>query len=199
MQVDSTSTFSHSTSYLAPVRNYNASSAAAFKTRGGDRALEKFIHRRQAVKMPTRFAKSNNSSLALTLHGSQDHVNPTSNVVWHTNVVSHRGSETSHEETSEAVLSAIRTKDTFGQANADKLDYVAISPRRLASYAERIGISPYLSVGSLKSKKTGSETREDILNNLLSNNEAAMAASTTLDVRNNKLSFSLCFLSASAD
>lgn len=166
MQVDSPSTFSHSTSNPAPVRNYNASSAAALKARGGDKSLEKFIHRRQAIKMPTRFAKSTSSSLGLTLHGSQDPVDQTTSNV------------TSHQETS--------------LGSSDALDHAGLSPRRLASYAERIGASLPLSSGSPKSKKTGSETREEILNSLLLNSQPATPTSvSTLNVRNIKLSHSL--------
>lgn len=176
MQVDSPTTLSHSTSNLAPVRNYNASSAAALKARGGDKSLEKFIHRRQAIKMPTRFAKSTSSSLGLTLHGPQDPVDQTtSNVTSHPNIASR---ETSHQETS--------------LGSSDALDHAALSPRRLASYAERIGASPPLSLGSPKSKKTGSETREEILNSLLLNTQSATPTSvSTLNVRNIKLSHNL--------
>ncbi|KAL1559447.1 protein NEDD1-like [Salvia divinorum] len=90
---------------------------------GGERALEKFIHRRQSTKMVSRFAKP--MGLMPSLHG---------------------------RETSEAVLSSILTKSIDTSTNDP-------CPPRFSDYA------------SPKSKKTGSETREDILNNILSNSQ----------------------------
>ncbi|XP_057788962.1 protein NEDD1-like [Salvia miltiorrhiza] len=161
-QVDNNtpSTFSRSTPNLAPART---SSGTPRKGWGGEKALEKFIHKRQSTKMPSRFAKSTppSSSMGLMPHATNLH-----------------GRETSHQEASlspsEAALSAVRTKTIIGQDSIDAVDPAAASPRRYSSYAERIlGAAASLPVGSPKSKKTGSETREEILNNLLSNSQPA--------------------------
>lgn len=180
MQVDnSPSAFSQSTPNPAPVRNNNASSAVQRKGWGGEKALEKFIHQRQSTKMPSRFAKSTPTSSSLGLMPP---------------VTSLHGRETSHQESSlespEAVLSAVRTKGIVGQDSIDAVYPAPASPRRLSSYAERIlGASP---VGSPKLKKTGSETREEILNNLLSNSHPATPTGlTTPNVSTNIVEFTM--------
>ncbi|KAH6769184.1 hypothetical protein C2S51_014520 [Perilla frutescens var. frutescens] len=164
-----------------PIPEWRSNSASQ-QARGGERALEKFVHRRQSIKMPSRFAKSTptGSSLGLMSRGSQDPVDQTtSSVTSPPNMTSIHGRENSHQETSlgssKGALSAVRTKSI----NGDALEPAAMSPRRFSSYAERLGAAPFISVGSPKSKKTGSETREEILNNLLSNTQSATPTSST--------------------
>lgn len=178
MQVDIPSS-TLSKSNLAPVRSSSSSSPIPRKQWGGEKALEKFIHRRQETKMPSRFAKSTPTTSPLGLMPSS-----------HPNVTSLHGRETSPRAessslgSSECSLSAIRTK------SADTVDSVAASsPRLYSSYAERIfGASSSLSVGSPKSKKTGTETREDILNNLLSISQSSTPRNlTTSNVSSKKV------------
>ncbi|KAG6383673.1 hypothetical protein SASPL_156563 [Salvia splendens] len=78
-----------------------------------------------------------------------------------------------------------RTKGITTQANLENLGRAPSHPRRFSSYAERIGATPSLHdttsfpVGSPKSKKTGAETREELLNSLLSWSEIPSASGTS--------------------
>ncbi|KAK4487837.1 hypothetical protein RD792_003573 [Penstemon davidsonii] len=92
------------------------------------------------------------------------------------NLTHHPNRQTSNQETpivsSEALSSPLATKNIItGQNNLDTLGPALSFPRRLISYAERIGATPSLSdaspfqLGSPKSKKTGTETREELLTN----------------------------------
>ncbi|CAJ2642133.1 unnamed protein product [Trifolium pratense] len=85
---------------------------------------------------------------------------------------------TDHMFATSMPLSSISTKTSLGQTNIDS-PKLSDSPRtsafsrRISSYAERIGIASSfgdgasLSVGSPKIKKSGAETREELLNSLL--------------------------------
>ncbi|CAL5417464.1 unnamed protein product [Camellia sinensis] len=63
---------------------------------------------------------------------------------------------------------------TLGQSNLDSLGSALNHPRKFTTYAERMSTNlafsdgTSLSVGSPKTKKTGAETREELLNSLLS-------------------------------
>lgn len=73
-------------------------------------------------------------------------------------------------------------KGISGQANLESLSTAfTTAPRRFSSYAERISTAPSfsegasMSVGSPKTKKTGTETRE-LLNGMLSRSDVSSAA-----------------------
>ncbi|CAN6887573.1 unnamed protein product [Brassica oleracea] len=67
---------------------------------------------------------------------------------------------------------------TKGNTAPGSIDSLRLSPsltRRFSTYAERIGDGAFLSSGSPKIKKTGAETREEVLNNLLQRPERLAA------------------------
>ncbi|KAL3834012.1 hypothetical protein ACJIZ3_008748 [Penstemon smallii] len=147
---------------------------------GGERLSDKYLHhQRQSINMPTRFAllTSTNASSGSMSSGLQDGLRSTR--------------ETSNQETplvsSEALSSPLATKNFMtGQHNFDTLGPALSIPRRFLSYAERIGATPSLSdaspfqVGSPKSKKTGAETREELLNSMLSRSEMSSVPGSDL-------------------
>ncbi|KAI7997820.1 Protein NEDD1, partial [Camellia lanceoleosa] len=70
---------------------------------------------------------------------------------------------------------------TSGQSNLDSLGSALNHPRKFTTYAERMSTNlafsdgTSLSVGSPKTKKTGAETREELLNSLLSRTDTLSA------------------------
>ncbi|KAK4487841.1 hypothetical protein RD792_003577 [Penstemon davidsonii] len=147
---------------------------------GGERLSDKYLHQqRQSINMPTRFAllTSTNASSGSMSSGLQVGLRSTR--------------ETSNQETplvsSEALSSPLATKNFMsGQNNLDTLGPALSIPRRFLSYAERIGATPSLSdaspfqLGSPKSKKTGAETREELLNSVLSRSEMSSVSGSDL-------------------
>ncbi|KAK4431728.1 protein NEDD1 [Sesamum alatum] len=161
---------------------------------GGLRLSDKLSHQRQSINMPSRFATLTSTSLSsgLMLSGLQDSVSPnlsTSSLTSGLSLANLRSRDTPNQETSlrspEAVSSPLGTKSITGQVNLDNLVPALSLPRRFSSYAERIGATPSFSdasslpVGSPKSKKTGAETREELLSSLLSRSEMPSAAGTS--------------------
>ncbi|XP_010558102.1 PREDICTED: protein NEDD1-like isoform X2 [Tarenaya hassleriana] len=91
-------------------------------------------------------------------------------------------SETSSTPTDNMSSSPLLTKGIItGPANIDPLRLSSNFPRRFSTYAERISTASSLSdgaslsLGSPKIKKTGAETREEVLNNLLPRSEMTAA------------------------
>lgn len=77
--------------------------------------------------------------------------------------------------------SPLLTKGIAAPGNIDSLRLSPSFTRRFSTYAERISTTSsfsdgaFLSLGSPKIKKTGAETREEVLNNLLQRPEKAAA------------------------
>ncbi|CAH9097590.1 unnamed protein product [Cuscuta europaea] len=96
--------------------------------------------------------------------------------------------ETSKEDTSLGTAVHVPSSSPFFQGNLDSLGPSLLSvPRRLSSYAERISSAPSLSslsdgtlsVGSPKTKKTGAETRDELLQSLLSRSDVSSSPKAT--------------------
>jgi protein NEDD1 len=161
---------------------------------GGEKLPDKYTYPRPAVNAPSRFGMlaSSGQTAGSMLSGLQDTSSSigigsyTSSSLNFSNLRTKdvsTGQETSlgfndHMFSTSMPLSSISTKTSLGQTNTDspKLsDSPRMSPfsRRISSYAERIGIASSfsdgasLSVGSPKIKKSGAETREELLNSLL--------------------------------
>lgn len=145
----------------------------------GERFLDKFVHRKSSRK-PSRFAmaaastSSSTKSLLPELQDGQSTSSLPSNLSL-TNLHS-REVEASHQEvpsrSPEAASSPIRSKNIISQT----LIPSSSPPRRFSSYAERAS----LSVGSPRSKKTGLETREELLNSLIGSPKS-MSESLSVD------------------
>lgn len=170
---------------------------------GGERLSDKFSLHRQSINTSSRFATltSTASSSGLMLSGLQDSVlanQSTTSLMSGLSLTNLRGRETLNQEGSlETIASPLGTKGISGQANFENLSPALSLPRRFSSYAERISAAPSFSdalsfpVGlSPKSKKTGAETREELINSLLSRTEltsatvAGTSAPTTANVLN---------------
>lgn len=191
LQDDISSTYSQLTSSPASTRTDDSSSITPPEAWGGERLLDKFSLHRQSINMPSRFATltSTSSSSGLMLSGLQDSVptnQSTSSLTSGLSLTNLRGRETlNHEGSLEAVSSPLGTKSITGQANLENFGPALSIPRRFSSYAERIGATTSISdassfpVGSPKSKKTGAETREELLSSLLSRSEMPPATGTS--------------------
>lgn len=204
LQDDISSTVSQFTSSPTSTRADDYSSITPPEAWGGDRLADKFSHLRHSINMPSRFASltSTSSSSALMLSGLQQDSVPTnqstSSLASGLSLPILRTRENPNQETlsgpSEAVSSPLSTKIITGQANLDNLGPSLSLPRRFSSYAERISAAPSFGdalsfqAGSPKSKKTGAETREELLNSLLSRSEMPSTTGTgiltTANVRN---------------
>ncbi|XP_060210770.1 protein NEDD1 isoform X1 [Lycium barbarum] len=180
-QLSSTSVSSHDSSSITPPEAW-----------GGERLSDRLSHLRQSGNMPSRFAISTSGPLAqgTMLSGLQDTFPATQSISSLTSsslsLANLRIKENSNEETSlgssehfpsSSTSFSVGTKGVTGQGT---LDSTMSLPRRFSSYAERISTAPYfsdgtLSVGSPKIKKTGAETREELLNSLLSRSDTSSA------------------------
>ncbi|KAA8532743.1 hypothetical protein F0562_032776 [Nyssa sinensis] len=135
---------------------------------GGERLSDKFIHHRQPVTLPSRFSMLTSTSLSSgsMFSGLQD-------LPLSTGQTSMSSITNSRPE--------FGTKGITGQANLESLGPALTLPRRFSTYAERISTTPSfsdgtsLSVGSPKTKKTGAETREELLHSLLSRSDMSSA------------------------
>lgn len=155
---------------------------------GGEKLSDKFAQLRQPINLPSRFGMlaSTSQTSSSIISGLQD---PTSSVSQssipsltnlnlnypnlRTKDVSSQDVSLSipeHFSTTTASLS-LGTRASIGLSNPDSPRTTSMTlPRRFSTYAERLSttssFSDGLSVGSPKTKKMGSETREEVLNNL---------------------------------
>ncbi|KAJ8528449.1 hypothetical protein K7X08_022141 [Anisodus acutangulus] len=188
-------TFAHLSSTPIPSRSDDSSSITPPEAWGGERLSDRLSHLRQSGSMPSRFAISTSGPLApgTMLSGLQDTFPATQSISSLTSsslsLANLRIKENSHEETfqgspehvpSSSTSFSVGTKGITGQGTLDSLGSTMSLPRRFSSYAERISTAPSfsdgsLSVGSPKTKKTGAETREELLNSLLSRSDTSSA------------------------
>nr|GMC59110.1 protein NEDD1 isoform X1 [Ipomoea batatas] len=177
----------------ASSRSDDSSSITPPEAWGGERFSDRLAHLRQS-----RFAMSTSSSLASgtmfsglqdTFPASHSMSSLTSSSLSLENL---RVRETSNEETSlgssdhvplSSTSLSLGTKGLNGQGSLDSLGTALALPRKFSSYAERISTTSSfsdgtLSVGSPKTKKTGAETREELLNSLLSRSDTASPKAT---------------------
>ncbi|KAL8539115.1 hypothetical protein ACS0TY_000923 [Phlomoides rotata] len=181
---------SSSYSQLTSTHTDDSSSITPPEAWGGERLSEKFSHHRQSINTSSRFATltSTASSSGLMLSGLQDSVlanQSTTSLMSGLSLTNLRGRETLNQEGSlETISSPLGTKGISGQANYENLTPALTLPRRFSSYAERISAAPSFSDAlsfpgvSPKSKKTGAETREELINSLLSRSEITSATVT---------------------
>nr|KYP40430.1 Protein NEDD1 [Cajanus cajan] len=161
---------------------------------GGERLSDKYAYTRQPVSGPSRLGMlaSGGQTAGSMLSGLQDTSSSvgvssyTSSSLNFANLRTKDASTsqetsfgfTDHMFSTSLPLSNINTKSSLGQANIDSpkiLDSPRMSSfsRRFSTYAERISTTSTFSdgvshsVGSPKIKKSGAETREELLNSLL--------------------------------
>lgn len=176
---------------------------------GGEKLTDKYTYPNQPVNLPSRLGmlSSAGQTAGSMLSGMQDTPSSTGTIYYTSSGVSYanlRAKDASaSQETSSGFTDhtfstslplSINTKTSLGQANTDSpriLDSPRMSFPRRSTYAERIsttstfsdGVS--LSVGSPKIKKSGAETKEDLLNSLLLKSDiSALAESGSLPLTN---------------
>ncbi|ESR48843.1 hypothetical protein CICLE_v10030832mg [Citrus x clementina] len=159
---------------------------------GGEKLSDKFALLRQPLNMPSRYGMSTSSGLtSSSMYSGLQDVSP-----GQTNVTSYQ--ETSslgfpeHLSSSFPSLS-LGTKGILGSGNLDSsrtssLTLTHREPRR--TYAERISTTSgtSLSVGSPKTKKTGAETKEELLSNFLSRSDTSAVVEPEIPPAINKSS-----------
>lgn len=193
-QDDAYSTFAQFASTpTASSRSTDASSITPPEAWGGEKISDKLSQLRQSVNMPSRFATLNSSNVTSRsmFSGLQDVTLTTSQTMGSLissslGLANLRVRETSTQEasfgssehvsyTSSSLTQAMRS--SISQASLDSLGPSLSLPRRFSSYAERISTAPSftdgtsLSVGSPKTKKTGAETREELVNSWLARSD----------------------------
>lgn len=162
---------------------------------GGEKLSEKYTYLRQSINAPSRFGTlasgvqtAGSMSSGLQASSSSDVTSLTTSNINFANLRSKDVS--SSQETSLGFpdhLSnslSINTKSILGQVNLDSPRISALS-RRFSTYAERIsttstfsdGVS--LSVGSPKVKKSGAETKEELLNSLLLKSDTSVSTESS--------------------
>uniref|UniRef100_A0A5B7BFE4 Uncharacterized protein n=1 Tax=Davidia involucrata TaxID=16924 RepID=A0A5B7BFE4_DAVIN len=195
---DDTRSFSQLGSTPTASSKNDSSSITPPEAWGGERLSDKFIHHRQPVTLPSRFAMLTSSSLTsgsmfsglqdLSLSTSQTSMSsPTSSGPSLANL---RTRDASNQETSlgfaehvpfSSTSLSVGTKGITGQTNLESMGLALTLPRRFSTYAERISTTPSfsdgtsLSAGSPKTKKTGAETREELLHSMLSRSDVSSA------------------------
>ncbi|MED6169448.1 hypothetical protein PIB30_021439 [Stylosanthes scabra] len=167
-------------------KNEDSSSITPPEAWGGEKLSDKYPFVRQPVNAPSRLgmlaSASQTAGSTLSSYHDPSPSSPlssyTSSNLSYTNL---RANVPASQETSlgfsdnmfpTSLPLSINTKTSLGQANIDSPKVSAFT-RRFSTYAERIsttsafsdGVS--LSVGSPKIKKSGAETREELLNTLL--------------------------------
>ncbi|KAK4403315.1 protein NEDD1 [Sesamum angolense] len=186
-QDDVHSTLSPLTSILTSTRSDDSSSTTPPEAWGGHRLLDKFIHQRQSINMPSRFAMMTSSSsssglMSSALLDSLPTSQNTSSLASGLSQINLRGKENSIQEislgSSEAVVSPSVTKSISGQANLDTLGPALSLPRRFSSYAERIAATPSLRTSALTTTNGGATQ----LQNSLSQPDSQQGASFTLQL-----------------
>ncbi|KAK1355271.1 Transducin/WD40 repeat-like superfamily protein [Heracleum sosnowskyi] len=164
---------------------------------GGERLSDKLNHARQSVTFPSRFATLPYTSMSSgsMFSGLQDLSLSTSQMSTSSLADANLGlpnlrtkNITPNQDTSIGLSEHVPfnfttqgAKGISGQANLENLTAFT-APRRFSSYAERISTTPSfsegasMSVGSPKTKKTGTETREELVNSMLSRSDVSFAA-----------------------
>ncbi|CAK7325763.1 unnamed protein product [Dovyalis caffra] len=167
---------------------------------GGERLSDKIAHLRQPLNLPSRFSMTSGSSTSGSMFSSlQELPSSTSQTSMSSLTNSSRSFSnlrtrdvSSNQETSmvfpehissSSMSLSLGTKGIMGPANLEASGPASLNqPRRFSTYAERISTTSSFSdgtsfsVASPKTKKTGVETREELLNSLWLRSDASVVA-----------------------
>lgn len=206
---DDTRSFALGRSTPTPSSKSEDSSITPPEAWGGEKLSDKLAHLRQPLNLPSRFGTLTSGGLmsGSTFSGLQDLSSSSSQTSMSSFTSFNRSfsnlqtkdisvnQETStglSEQISSSSMSlSLGTKGIMGPAILEAPGPASLAlPRRFSTYAERIsttssfsdGIS--LSVGSPKTKKTGIETREDLLNSLLRSDTSSVTEAGILPAMN---------------
>ncbi|CAO2821922.1 unnamed protein product [Amaranthus hypochondriacus] len=148
---------------IASSRSDDSSSITPPEAWGGERLSDKLAHARQLVSQSTRFSIPTSSSTSTSMFSGLQDISS--------------GQENSPGTFGHVPFSAfsrnLGSKFVPGQANSEAIGSSYLNPPRKFTYAERISTSAAL--GSPKTKKTGSETREELQNSLLARSDTTHA------------------------
>ncbi|KAL5733144.1 hypothetical protein ACOSP7_032485 [Xanthoceras sorbifolium] len=199
-QDDTKPSFAQLTSTPSPTSKSEDSSITPPEAWGGEKLADKIVHLRQPLNLPSRFGTL--TSGGLTSGSMYSGLHDTSSSFGQTNMSSLTNSNPSYENlrtkdvfpnsdtpslgfpehlSSSLTSLSLGTKGISGSVGDSPRTTSLTLPRRFSTYAERISTTSAfsdgtsLSVGSPKTKKTGAETREELLNNLLSRSDASAA------------------------
>ncbi|XP_008777699.1 protein NEDD1 [Phoenix dactylifera] len=199
---DSSSVISSAATQVASSKGETSSFSSTPEAWGGNALLDKLTHR-QPISL-SRFVPSVSLATGPIFAGLQDSSSSSSHSknsatissTSFTNMqnklaLNHANSSVIMESSSAYHLSSVSTSlgtKMMPSSSSSNLELPGTSlstfPRRYSTYAERISTTSSFSegiasaVGSPKSKKTGAETREELLNSLLSGQEASNASGT---------------------
>ncbi|KAJ9175785.1 hypothetical protein P3X46_014301 [Hevea brasiliensis] len=158
---------------------------------GGERLSDKLTHLRQPLNVPSHFGMLTSgsfqdlpSSTSQTIMSSLTNTNMSFSNLCPRDVSSNQESSMGFSElsSSSSMSQSLSTKSIIGQTNLDVPvpgSGALTLPRRFSTYAERISTASSfidgnsLSVSSPKTKKTGAETREELLSSLLSRSDTS--------------------------
>ncbi|ONI24452.1 hypothetical protein PRUPE_2G241200 [Prunus persica] len=192
-QDDTKSSFALLESTPAPSSKSEDSSITPPEAWGGERLSDKYTHLRQPITFPSRFGMSAQTSGSIlsglpdmSLTASLTSISSSANLgssypnLRTKDVSSNQETSLGFPEhiSSSAMPMSPGNKGIMG--HLDSPTSLAL-PRRFSTYAERISTtSSYndrtsLAVGSPKTKKTGAEGREELLNSLLSKSDSSTA------------------------
>lgn len=193
MQDDTKSSFALLESTPAPSSKSEDSSITPPEAWGGERLSDKYTHLRQPITFPSRFGMSAQTSGSIlsglpdmSLNASLTSISSSASLgLSYPNLRTKDASsslETSlgfpEHISSTGMPMSPGNKGITGQANLDSPTSLTL-PRRFSTYAERISTTSSfsdrasLAVGSPKTKKTGAEGREELLNSLLSKSDTS--------------------------
>lgn len=221
MQDEDHSSFSQLISTPTSSMSGDSSSITPPEAWGGERLSDKLNNARQSVTLPSRFATLSSTSMSSgsMFSGLQDLSLPSSQMSTSSLADANLGlgnlrtrDISSNQDTSIGLSEHVPfnftslsqgAKGITGQANLESLGTSFTLPRRFSSYAERISTTPSfsegasMSVGSPKTKKTGTETREELVNSMLSRSDVSFAAEAgklpSLNVWNYQMACTLNF------
>ncbi|CAM8964990.1 unnamed protein product [Rhodiola kirilowii] len=167
---------------------------------GGERFSDKFTQNRQSINFPSRFGSSTssgltsgpmfsglNDSILSTSHSSMSSLDGHGPSLGYGNVLNKDVTSSfdipsvlSEHNAPSTVTTSFTAKSVFGQTNPEFPGAASLNlPRRFSTYAERISTNPAFAdgtsfaTGSPKTKKTGVETRDELLNSLLSRSDTS--------------------------
>ncbi|CAM9003046.1 unnamed protein product [Rhodiola kirilowii] len=178
----------------------NAASITPPEAWGGERFSDKFTQNRQSINFPSRFGSSTssgltsgpmfsglNDSILSTSHSSMSSLDGHGPSLGYGNVLNKDVTSSfdipsvlSEHNAPSTVTTSFTAKSVFGQTNPEFPGAASLNlPRRFSTYAERISTNPAFTdgtsfaTGSPKTKKTGVETRDELLNSLLSRSDTS--------------------------
>lgn len=173
----------------APSSKSEDSSITPPEAWGGEKLSDKLTHLRQPLNLPSRFGMltsgvlhelPSSASTGQTIINSLTNSNASFSNLRPRDVSSTQESSSGFSEliSSSSMTQSLSTKSIIGQTNLDVPGSGSLTlPRRFSTYAERISTASSFSneisllVSSPKTKKTGAETREELLSSLLSRSD----------------------------